>query len=336
MFSLEIPWIFALLPLPLAVIFLLPKAAQQDAALRVPAIEQWMDAGESQGSHASLRWLSAIALTLIWLCLLIAAARPLWQGAPVSQQTSGRDLMIAVDISHSMSQSDMILRGRAVDRLSAVKAVVGEFVERRNGDRLGLILFGSETHLHVPLTFDLPTLRTLIEETQIGFAGKRTAIGDAIGMAVKHLKDEPSDSRVLILLTDGTNTAGQLNPIQAAQLAAKIDLKIYTIGVGAKERTMSGAFGSFGRSSRASGADFNETELEKIAKITGGQYFRAQDTRTLEEIYGLLDQLEPGSEEAVTFRPKVSLAHWPLAIALALSFLLATVKLIQPGRDQTL
>ncbi|MBK1648183.1 vWA domain-containing protein [Rhabdochromatium marinum] len=308
-------WAFVALPLPLLVYLFLPRApALEGAALRVPFYATLMQGRASQGTSApaSLRlWLAL----LIWLLLVIAAARPQWIGAPIPLPLAGRDLMLAVDISGSMVEEDMVIGARVTDRLTAVKAVAGDFIERRAGDRIGLILFGQQAYLQTPLTFDRETARTLLFEAAIGLAGKDTAIGDAIGLAVKRLRDQPAEQRVLILLTDGANTAGAITPEKAAELAAEAGVRIYTIGVGADPR---GPFGmSLGRN------PLDERTLKQIAEQTGGRYFRARDLRELQSIYALLDELEPVESQQEGFRPVAELFAWPLGAALVLSALVA-------------
>ena len=223
--------------------------------------------------------------------------------------------MLAVDLSGSMEEEDFIIKGDKVDRLTATKYVAGEFIQRRVGDRLGLILFGEKAYLQTPLTFDRLTVKTLLYESAIGLAGKSTAIGDAIGLAVKRLREKDDKSRVLILLTDGANTAGEVEPLAAAELAAREKLKIYTIGIGADEMVMRSIFGS--RRVNPS-ADLDEKTLSAIANKTGGRYFRARDIEQLEQIYALLDDLEPIEKDVQRFRPQAALYYWPLAIALLL------------------
>jgi Ca-activated chloride channel family protein len=196
--------------------------------------------------------------------------------------------------------------------------VAVEFIENRKGDRLGLILFGSRAYLQTPLTFDTSTIEKLLLESAIGLAGERTAIGDAIGLAIKRLADSAQDNRVLILITDGANTAGEVTPIKAAQLASERGVKIYTIGIGADEQSRSTWFGLRNFNSSA---QLDEKTLRNIAELTGGRYFRARDTGELAEIYALLDQLEPVSSDEQSFRPISALFYWPLAIALCLAAL---------------
>lgn len=311
MLSLVWPWALALSPLPLLYRYWRKPINQTVNALIAPAMLAITKPQDSQSSVASwLRNLLKILLTLCWLCAVVALARPQWIGDPVALPTSGRDLLLAVDISPSMRQRDMRIGGQIVNRLVAVKSVVGEFIEKREGDRLGLVLFGEQAYLQTPLTFDRKTLQALLYEAQMGFAGSNgTAIGDAIGLAVKRLQDRPKSHRVVILLTDGANNAGALEPIKAAQLANRAEVKIYTIGVGARG---------------ASGLD--EKSLAEVAKITGGQFFRARNPAELEAIYQELNRLEPLDQEAETIRPTISLYHWPLGIAFVLSLLIAVIR----------
>ena len=332
MIEFALPWAAALLPLPLLVYALLAPARRREQALYFPrAVQAAADAGGA-APRARPRRLRLFSLALCWIALVAAACAPRWVGETVALPASARDLMLAVDISESMLTEDLELDGRAADRLSVVKRVSGEFLRRRPSDRLGLILFGSEAYLHVPLTFDHDTLARLLAEAQIGFAGKQTAIGDALAIAVKRLRERPAASRVLILLTDGANTAGAVSPRQAAALAAQAGLRIYTIGIGAESMELPGLFGSrFGARRVNPSADLDEDTLRAIADETGGRYFRARDRQELESIYAELDRLEPVAQEAERYRPLVSLAHWPLGFALLLSLGLA-LALLWPRR----
>jgi Ca-activated chloride channel family protein len=230
--------------------------------------------------------------------------------------------LLAVDISGSMEREDMQLNGRMVNRLVAVKEVVGDFVIERQGDRLGLILFGAKAYLQTPLTFDRKTMQTLLYEAQLGFAGNGTAIGDAIGLSVKRLQERPENHRVVILLTDGANNAGELDPLKAAELASRAKVKIYTIGIGAEVMESRSIFGS--RITNPS-ADLDEKTLTGIAQATGGKFFRARNPQELSAIYSELNRLEPIEQDAETIRPIAALYHWPLALAFALSLLLALI-----------
>jgi Ca-activated chloride channel family protein len=315
--TLAWPLVLLALPLPLLAAWLLPQApAAAATALRLPFYNALHAAlGERRATARRGRLLLAAAG---WLLLVIAAARPQFIGEPLQLPVSGRDLLLAVDISGSMETADMQLGRQVADRLTAVKAVAGEFIGRRAGDRLGLILFGEQAYLQTPLTFDRQTVRTLLNEAAIGLAGKSTAIGDAIGLAVKRLRKQSQQNHVLILLTDGANTAGNVDPLKAADLAAAEGLRIYTIGVGAESRLVRGLLGS----RQVSNNELDEATLTAIADKTGGRYFRARDIAGLEAIYQLLDELEPASQEAELFRPVRELYAWPLAGALLISALL--------------
>ena len=316
MIKFEWIWVFLVLPLPWLVRRLMPSTPkEQGAALRTPFMEDFLESSEAQSTGTVSQWMLWGAM-LAWLLLLVAAARPQWIGDPVEIPTSGRDLMLAVDLSGSMEAEDFELKGQAVDRLSATKAVAAGFIQRRKSDRVGLILFGENAYLQTPLTFDRKTVQTLLAESVIGLAGKKTAIGDAIGLAVKRLRDNASTSRVLVLLTDGANTAGEVAPIKAAELAADAGIKIYTIGVGADEMVVQSLFGL--RRVNPS-QDLDEETLREIAAQTGGQYFRARNTVELEQIYRLLDELEPVEVESLSFRPTSALFYWPLGLAVVLA-----------------
>jgi Ca-activated chloride channel family protein len=327
--TLAWPLVLLALPLPLLAAWLLPQApATAGTALRMPFFSALHAAlGERHATPQRARLLLAAAG---WLLLVMAAARPQFIGEPLQLPVSGRDLLLAVDISGSMETPDMQLGRQVTDRLTAVKAVAGEFIERREGDRLGLILFGEQAYLQTPLTFDRKTVRTLLNEAAIGLAGKSTAIGDAIGLAVKRLREQPEGNHVLVLLTDGANTAGSVDPLKAADLAAAEGLRIYTIGVGAESIRVRGLLGT----RQVNNNELDEATLTAIADKTGGRYFRARDIAGLEAIYALLDELEPASQDAEVYRPVRELYAWPLTGALLISVLLALAAsgLTLPGR----
>ncbi|MFA9419590.1 MAG: VWA domain-containing protein [Gammaproteobacteria bacterium] len=316
MLQIEWPLVLLLIPLPFVVYYGLPaKKTARESALWVPFIEDFKLSQQPGQWRIRLPWLKWLSL-LAWCLAVFAASRPQWIGEAVNINISGRDLMMAVDLSDSMRTADFEINGQTVDRLSAAKSVATEFIENRRGDRLGLILFGSKAYLQAPLTFDTKTINQLLLESAIGLAGERTAIGDAIGLTLKRLEDSPQASQVLILMTDGANTAGEVTPIKAAQLAAQRGLKIYTIGIGAdemEERTL------FGTRKINPSAQLDEKALRGIAELTGGRYFRARDIGELAEIYALLDELEPIDKEQQSFRPVNALFYWPLAMALLIA-----------------
>jgi len=319
MIHFEWPWLFSLLPLPWIFRHLAPALApQQEAALRVPFLEDFGSLGGAS-SRAKLNPRDFFWAVLAWLLLIFAVTRPQWLGEPIALPVSGRNLMLAVDLSGSMEVEDFELNGRRVNRLVATQAVASDFITRRVGDRLGLILFGRQAYLQTPLTFDRETVQALLQEAVIGLAGQETAIGDAIGLAVKRLKKNQKGQRVLILLTDGANTAGEVEPLKAAELAAAEGLKIYTIGIGADEMTVRSLFGM---KKVNPSRDLDEKTLTEIADLTGGRYFRAKNTRQFEKIYKLLDALEPIDQETQLFRPTSALYPWPLGAALLIGALI--------------
>jgi Ca-activated chloride channel family protein len=322
-FTIAWPWLLLLVPVPWLLRLLIPASPSGDLqALRVP----WFSSvAGGKGGWMRRPWLALVA-SLVWLLLVAAAARPQWIGEIESLPVTGRDLLLAVDISGSMDTQDMVLNKTAVNRLKVVKKVAGEFIQRRYGDRVGLILFGSRAYLQTPLTFDTETTATLLEESEIGLAGRETAIGDAIGLAVKRLREDAAADRVLVLLTDGANTSGEVQPLQAAGFAARDGLTVYTVGVGADEMMVQDFFGS--RVVNPS-ADLDEDTLKAIAEQTGGRYFRARDAKSLEKIYEILDELEPVESDVETIRPIDELFYWPLGLAYVLA-LLAAVFSIRP------
>ena len=324
MLQIEWPLVLWLALLPALVYYALPPlAGHRQAALRVPVIDDFRLGDNTRSLPRSQRWRLWLGL-LAWLLLVLAASRPQWLGEAVAIPVSGRDLMLAVDLSDSMRTADFVVEGEQVNRLQATKRVASKFIERRQGDRLGLILFGTRAYLQTPLTFDNKTVNRLLREAAIGLAGERTAIGDAIGLAIKRLDLDSDHSRVLILMTDGANTAGEITPLKAAELAAERELKIYTIGIGADQEIETSWFGLRRRNPAA---QLDEETLRAIAQVSGGRYFRARDSEQLEEIYRLLDELEPMPRDAQQLRPVKALFAWPLGIALLLAALLALPRL---------
>lgn len=322
MISLAWPWVLAALPLPLAVRrWVRPAAPVQGRALRLPFYAE-LDGLERGGAAAGVRAQRVLAW-VAWVLLVLAAARPQWLGEPVGMPVTGRDLMLAVDLSGSMAQADYVMGGREASRLEVVQAVAGRFIERRQGDRLGLVLFGSRAYLQTPLTYDRATVQAMLGEAVIGLAGRETAIGDAIVLGVKQLRQQPEDNRVLILLTDGTNTAGSVSPLDAARLAAEAKVRIYTIGIGGGPVGVRTPFGTLIRQP----SDLDPATLQAIATATGGRFFQATDTAQLETIYAELDRLEPSIRDTRTFRPTQALFQWPAAAALVLSVGLAASRL---------
>jgi Ca-activated chloride channel homolog len=320
MLEFAYPWLALLAALPLLV--RLKRQATSEAVLTLPALAKLASASV----QTQYRWLSLSSVlgTIIWLLLVLAATQPRWLGAPVSLPQQGRDLMLALDLSGSMEIADMQSQGQSINRLDAVKRVVHDFIQRRQGDRIGLILFADAAYQQTPLTFDLVTVQKMLDDSVLRLVGTRTAIGEAIGLAVKRLNTYDSSNKVLILLSDGANTAGNIQPLEALQLARAAGVKIHTVGVGAEQMVQQSVFGQ--RVVNPS-QDLDERLLTQLAEDTGGRYFRARDLAELNQIYQLIDQLEPIERDTLTYRPQRSLVHWPLALALLLSFVLATCRI---------
>lgn len=318
MFELAWPAVFLLLPLPWILRWVLPAADSGDSALKVSFLGEMETLVGRRAVVALPSWRQQLPYLLIWLLLLFAAARPQWLGEPLPLPTSGRDLLLAVDVSGSMEYADMQWQGEEITRLELVKHLLGDFISERRGDRVGLILFGSQAYLQAPLTFDRQTVRTWLEEAVIGIAGSNTALGDAIGLAVKRLRDRPAESRVLVLITDGANNGGEIEPQLAARLAAQEQIKIHTIGIGAD----ADAGSVLQRFALTAGAELDETTLRDIAEQTGGSYFRARSSSELAAIGAKLDELEPAAQQPTQARIADALYVWPLSAALLISLLL--------------
>ncbi|MET1163367.1 MAG: VWA domain-containing protein [Pseudoxanthomonas sp.] len=320
------PWMWLAFPLPWLAGWLLPPHRNTSASLKVPYGKR-LDAIATTGGRSRSLHIAALAW-LAWFLLCAAAARPQQLGEPIAPPQSGRDLMLAVDLSGSMSEPDMELGGDVVDRLTAAKAVLADFLDRRVGDRVGLLVFGQRAYALTPLTLDRDSVRDQLRDSVAGLAGRETAIGDAIGLAVKRLRNQPEGLRVLILLTDGVNTAGVLDPLKAAELAKAEGVRIHTIAFGGS----GGGLSIFGITlpMQGSGDDIDEETLKTIAQETGGQSFRARDTEQLAGIYAELDRIEPVKQEGARVRPRVERYGWPLAAAL----LVALLAFLLPRRMQ--
>ncbi|TQV71551.1 VWA domain-containing protein [Aliikangiella marina] len=319
MIQVAYPLVLALIILPLIVWVFSKRKQPEMSPIRTPLFNAWQSM-QAQHSKANAPWLTRLLQFLAWTFLVIAAARVQWIDEPIELPASGRDLLLSLDISGSMEEEDLKLQGRPVNRLAVVKSIVGEFIEKREGDRIGLVLFGENAYLQTPLTFDLTTVKYMLKETEIGLAGaSRTAIGDGIGLSVKRLRERPEQNRVLILLTDGRNNSGELDPIEAAKLADHAGVKIYTIGVGADEVIRRSLL--FGSTKFNPSAELDEKTLTQVAEITGGRYFRARSTEELKEIYNILDELEPVEDQPEVYRPIEELYYWPASIAFGLMIL---------------
>ncbi|GIU26360.1 VWR domain protein in aerotolerance operon BatA [Shewanella colwelliana] len=314
MLTLAWAWLLLLLPLPL----LFAKRAHVQTVtsghLQLPGSSETLQKTAAQRPRKSL-----LPYWLIWVCLVTAVARPLWVGDLIELPSKGRDLMLAVDLSGSMQIEDMVLDGKPVDRFSLVQHLMSDFIERRQGDKIGLILFADHAYLQAPLTQDRRSVAQFLSEAQIGLVGKQTAIGEAIALGVKRFDKAQESNRVLILLTDGSNNSGSITPEQASEIAAKRGITIYTIGVGSEvmeRRTL------FGKERVNPSMDLDEAQLTSIANTTGGRYFRARNAQELAQIYQAIDSLEPTDSEQLSYRPQSELFYYPLAAALLISALM--------------
>lgn len=324
--QLEIFWPLFLAPLPLLVYYFLPPHRETSVALAVPFLDRLK--GISGESHRRDRrfGVSFWTLLLVWLLCLVAMSRPVLLGEAVELPGKARDLYLAVDISGSMEERDMVVNNRAVSRIQLVKHVLSEFIQRREGDRIGLILFADNAYIQAPLTFDLQTVAQLMQEAQLGFAGQKTAIGEALGLGIKQLVDRPASSRTIILLTDGANNAGNISPDEAANVAKENLIRIHTVAIAGNPAMRGGLFGASILPGRS--ANIDERALHSIAEKTGGQYFRADNSAELEKIYRELDKLEPVDQEAQLLRPRKQLFYWPLGAALLLVTVLGAFRLV--------
>ncbi|MBL4240194.1 vWA domain-containing protein [Vibrio fluvialis] len=309
-------WLFVLVPLPLIVYRFLPQVKER-AAIQLPYLPQQNQA------IAPRQWLAKTLVIALWLCLVTAAARPVWYGEPVTTSPKHRDMMLVVDLSYSMSQQDMKSGDQFIDRLSAVKQVLSDFIAKRQGDRLGLIFFADHAYLQTPLTLDRQTIAQQLNQAVLRLIGTKTAIGEGIGLATKTFIDSDAPQRVMILLSDGSNTSGVLDPMEAAKIAKKYHTTIYTVGVGAGEMMVK----EFFMTRKVNTAeDLDEKTLQAIAKETGGQYFRARNQQDLQHIYDTINQLEPISKASQTWRPQSEWFGYPLALALLLSVILMLMR----------
>lgn len=310
MLVFEYLWTFLILPLPFLIWVIAPAFREQQQALRIPFFEEASRAAGLKPSRGAVvmrrsfvQWFMA---TIVWLLVVTALARPQWVEDPIEQIQSARDIMLAIDLSQSMEVRDFVdAEGRRMDRLEAVRQVVDEFITQRAGDRIGLLVYGGAAYPQAPFTLDHESVRILLQETEIGMAGPRTVIGDAIGLSIKLFEASQVEERVLILLTDGNDTGSRMPPEKAAEIAASHGIVIHTVAIGDPE---------------ASGEDQVDLDLlQEIAGTTGGRSFRGEDRQSLQQIYSTLDELTPKNFEVFSYRPKNPLFHWPLGLALILT-----------------
>jgi len=306
------PWVFLLLPLPLLIYRLAPAHEEPRLAVYVPFMRVLSRlAGGTAGAGAVItrrRRLQLAQIVLAWLLLVTALARPLWLGDPVVQELPMRDLLVALDLSGSMETRDFTDAGGAIaERLAAAKEVIDQFLSRRDGDRVGLVFFGSAAFVQAPFTDDLDVVRELLAEAQVRMLGPRTVLGDAIGMAIPLFERSQVDERVLIALTDGNDTGSLVPPVRAAEIARDQGVRIFTIAMGDPEAAGEQAL--------------DEATLQQVAATTGGGYYHADDRAELEQVYAELDRLTPRQVESVSYRPEHEMYHWPLGLAIVVSLL---------------
>lgn len=313
MFEFAWPWLLALLPLPLLFWWWLPPYRARQASVQVPFFDRLATAtGQTPQRGAVVlrrRAVQMIAAILIWILIVAALARPQWVSDPLTHEIAARDLILAVDISGSMDQRDFQdTDGTMLTRLDGVKRVIKDFIARRHGDRIALILFGTRPYVQVPFTQDLQTAEQLLEQTQVGMAGQQTAIGDTIGLAIRTFEGSTAKQRLLILLTDGNDTASRVPPEHAADIAHQNSVVVYTIGVG---------------DPAASGENRVDLGvLQNVAATTQGHFFRAEDGAHLAAIYADIDKLAPAKLDKQSWRPKLPLFQWPLGAAALLALAL--------------
>jgi len=316
----EFPLLFILLPLPWLIRLVLPVRNETRAAVEVPFLNRLAQVSGETPETTSARYrrspLQWLVLSLIWLCLVTALAKPQRVEAPIIREQPMRDLLLALDLSGSMEATDFTTAsGDAIERLTAAKEVLGEFLERREGDRVGLVLFGSAAYLQAPFTEDLDLVRDLMDEATVRMLGPRTVLGDAMGLAISLFERSEVSERVLIVLTDGNDTGSLVPPTRAAAIAADQGVTVHAVAMGDPKAVGEQAL--------------DEATLREVARATGGEYFFAQDRQELERVYALLDQLNPRQVETTRYRPRTDLYAWPLAAAVLLgmiSFLTAIAR----------
>jgi Ca-activated chloride channel family protein len=320
-----------LLLVPIAARLLIPSVRRKASlpVLRFPHIEVLKNsfAAFTPGGAKTGR-LFIILLSLLWICLVLALMRPQIVDRLTEVKNKGYDIMLAVDLSGSMRALDFSKGRDRVNRLDVAKEVVGNFVRDRKNDRIGLVLFGDHAYQYTPLTPDTAEVSKMLNDTVISMAGDGTAIGDAIGLAVKGLRDRPEKSRIIILLTDGEDTASSIPPLQAAKLAKEYGIRIYTIGIGSNGLVPYPD--QYGRIIMVK-TNLDEKLLKEIADITGGDYFRATDSSALHEIYAHINKMEKSKGITRQYLIRTPLYRYPLGAALVLLVLIVLLPVILQG-----
>lgn len=318
-YMIEFYWPYFIILLPIPLIYNYTRSKQPDnsinSGLKIPYYNELVTAYNKSSVTSDSQYITKLLKTLIWIFFIIALIRPVHLGDPISLPIPAHDIIMAIDISGSMQSDDMSERYRQT-RLDVVKKIAHEFIDKRTTDRIGLVFFGSNAFLSSPLTLDKLSLHSFLDKTQIGFAGQKTAIGDSLGLAIKRLKhgNTSDNTKFIILLSDGSNTSGQVEPLDAAKVAGKNNIKIYTIGIGKKNSSFF---------DMAAGMDLDEKTLKSIANSTNGRYFHAENMRALQEIYDKIDKLEPVNKDQKLFRPETEFYIYPLIISLLLLLILS-------------
>jgi Ca-activated chloride channel family protein len=322
MFEFAWPWAALLLPVPFLLPYLWRERRQdreetlegQRVTLLHPHLTEIQAAYQARRPRRQLAgWVYRFLLYLLWAALVVTLMRPQWLTPHTEVSTPGYDLMLAVDASHSMEALDFTVEGRQVTRMAVVKGVMGRFVDEREGDRIGLIIFGSQAFVLSPLTVDRLAVRQLLDGVVPSIAGQGTALGDAIALGVKKLRERPEGSRVMVLIADGDNSAGGFAPVESSMLARLAGVRIYVIGVGSKQESI--PILEEGVIKYRDDLTMDEDTLQRIADVTGGAYFRATDTGALEEISQRISQLEKTEAESRTAFLPTPLYRIPLGVA---------------------
>ena len=315
MFEFGNIWAFLLLPIPILVYWLLPPLRKRSDAVMVPFLQQTASASGQKfkkGAWISKRsFLQWLLLSTAWICMLVAMAKPQIVGQPEMKRKTARSFLVAADISFSMAARDWVVDETRLTRWEAIKSVMAEFIEKREGDRMALVFFGTNAYLQTPFTTELDVVQWFLEETEVGMAGQMTSIGKAIGFGMKLFKEDTLDQKVMLLLTDGSDGGQGISPLDAAYLAKSDSVKIYTLGIGDPQ---------------APGSDLDEPTLQQISEITDGRYFRAIDQEEMQKVYSTLDELEPIEFEEEENKPITPLFFYPLLAAICLGFALLLIR----------
>ena len=304
-FEFAYPLLFLALPLPWIIFFLLPPVRIRSSSLIYSNYEQSVKVTESKSRKSSYvrkrgpwAWLS---MSAVWLCLVTALASPQLVGEPELKVETSRNFLILADLSFSMAQNDWILDGQRVSRWQAVKSILHEFVDKREGDRMGLVFFASNAYIQAPFTADMKTIQVMLEEADVGMAGQMTNIGKAIVKGIDLFERDSIENKVMLLMTDGVDSGEEILPLDAADLARKDSTIIYTLGIG---------------NATGGGSDLDERTLKEIAEMTDGSYFKAASIKELDSISTVLDQLEPIEYEEEQYKPKTLLFYYPIGLGL--------------------